>query len=305
MARKSRVQFPGATYHVFNRGQEGSNLFESPDFGVAFLKILTDTVRRYHWHVHAYVLMPDCYHLALQTIEPTLSGGMHWLQSALSARFDQLRKERRPLFRDRYKAIVLQDNEVLRRVVDYIHLTPVRNQVVMPEQVRQYRWSSLSRWSRGIREQGMGEEHWIDKTMGWDAYEERLIVLGRSPHLWKKAGLLRLANGWAIGGVQWKHELLERYYTRRQIRGEEALKVRRMRESVWEEVTLRELKGLSMSEVDLQTQPMKQPWKVELAFRVRAETGASIAWLAQRLHLGTASTLRGYLMLHKTSQSQD
>jgi putative transposase len=305
MARKSRIQFPGATYHVFNRGQEGSNLFESPDFGVAFLNIMTDTVMRYHWRVHAYVLMPDCYHLAIQTVEPTLSEGMHWLQSTLSARFDQLRKERRPLFRDRYKAIVLQNDEVLCRVVDYIHLIPVRDRLVAPEQVRQYRWSSFSRWSRGISEPSMGEERWIDRTKGWDAYEARLIDLGRHQHLWKKVGLWRLVNGWAIGSAEWKRELLERYYSRKQIRGEEALKVRQMRESAWEKAVISALKEWSKSEADLQTHPMKQPWKVELASHVRAGTGASVAWLAQRLRLGTAATLRGYLMLYNAEKARD
>ena len=68
-----------------------------------------------------------------------------------------------------------------------------------------------------------------------------------------------------------------------------------LRQSAWEAVLAENLKATGKSENELEAEPRKQPGKLDLALKLRSETGASIAWLAQRLHLGKATTVRGYL----------
>ena len=77
-----------------------------------------------------------------------------------------------------------------------------------------------------------------------------------------------------------------------------------LRKSAWEAALAENLNALRKLENELETKPRKQPWKLDLALKLRSETGASIAWLAQRFHLGKATTVRSYLHLWSHSKKQ-
>jgi REP element-mobilizing transposase RayT len=53
---------------------------------------------RMRWRVHAYALMRNHYHLAVETPEPNLVQGMHWLQTTWASRFNRFRRESGHLF---------------------------------------------------------------------------------------------------------------------------------------------------------------------------------------------------------------
>jgi hypothetical protein len=76
---------------------------------------------------------------------------MHWLQGTFATRFNRFRKERGHLFQGRYQAILIEDAAALARVVDYIHLNPVRAEQVTAEQMVDFSWSSLRLFVRGER----------------------------------------------------------------------------------------------------------------------------------------------------------
>jgi REP element-mobilizing transposase RayT len=88
MARKLRIEYPGALYHVINRGNYRRDVFESAGAAEAFVAALREAVAQYGWRVHAYVVMRNHYHLAVETPQPNLVEGMHWLQSTLATRFN-------------------------------------------------------------------------------------------------------------------------------------------------------------------------------------------------------------------------
>jgi REP element-mobilizing transposase RayT len=216
MARKLRIQFPGAIYHVINRGNYRRDLFLSPGEGQAFLDAFQEAAGLMGWQVHAYALMRNHYHLAIETPQPNLVEGMHWLQSTWGTRFNRFRRERGHLFQGRYQSVLIQDAAALGRVVDYIHLNPVRARIVPPEQVRQYRWSSLS----GIvKSTGwIGGDGWraggrfADSDAGRSAYERHLVDIGREDETgWEARGLTGLSKGWAIGTLGWRKTLARKY----------------------------------------------------------------------------------------------
>jgi putative transposase len=91
----------------------------------AFERAVDETCRRFAWRLHAYVIMRNHFHFALETPQPNLSEGMHWLQSTFAIRFNRFRNERGHLFQGRYDAILLEDDTILTRVVHDIHLNPV------------------------------------------------------------------------------------------------------------------------------------------------------------------------------------
>ena len=151
MARKLRIQYPGAIYHVLNRGNYKSDIFSDQGAAHAFVQALEEAVERFGWRLGAYVVMRNHYHLALKTPEPNLAAGMHWLQCTFATRFNRLRNERGHLFQGRYKAILLETETDWARVVDYIHLNPVRGGIVTPEHLGQFRWSSLMRFQKNLK----------------------------------------------------------------------------------------------------------------------------------------------------------
>jgi len=63
MARRLRIEYPGAIHHVINRGNYRRDLFENPGAAEAFLKTLFQAAQKYGWQVHAYVLMRNHFHL--------------------------------------------------------------------------------------------------------------------------------------------------------------------------------------------------------------------------------------------------
>jgi len=85
MARKLRLEFPGACYHVLNRGNYRRNLFARADAAAAFERVLFQAAARFGWRLHAFVIMRNHFHLAVETPEANLSVGMKWLQGSLRA----------------------------------------------------------------------------------------------------------------------------------------------------------------------------------------------------------------------------
>jgi hypothetical protein len=250
--------------------------------------------------------MPDHYHLALETPEPTLGDGMHWLQSTLAARFSRFRPENGPLFRDRYKSLLVEDTTALARVVDYIHLNPLRSGIVPPEQLKAYRWSSLRAFMRGPRDPAMRSADWLgarggwrDDPEGWTAYEQYLIAIGQDEARWDRDGLTGLSKGWAIGTEAWRKALAQAPAQETLAHGPDRKDARKLRETAWQESLNTALAEAGRSSKDLETKPKKTAWKIALAERIRGESGASVIWLARHLKIGQPSSLRGYLSISR------
>ena len=87
MARKLRIQYPGALYHVMNRGDRREDIFLDDHDRKAFLTTLGQACEKTGWQVHAYCLMGNHFHLVVQTPQPNLSDGMRWLLQTYTSCF--------------------------------------------------------------------------------------------------------------------------------------------------------------------------------------------------------------------------
>lgn len=304
MARKLRIQFPGALYHLINRGNYRRDLFSSPGEAQAFLATVHEAKELMGWHLQAYALMRNHYHLAVATPEPNLVEGMHWLQSTWATRFNRFRRERGHLFQGRYQAVLIEDDSALGRVVDYIHLNPVRAKIVPPGQVRNFRWSSLAGIVAG--DGAVDDRGWrAAGRFGSDdnsrqSYERYLIGIGLDEARWDELGLKGLSQGWAIGSSAWRQAMAKKYGHLALAQGLESDDVRELREGAWEAAVQKTLSERKRTEADLVTKPKKQAWKLSVAADARRESGAPLTWLAQRLQLGAAATLRSYMCRQKS-----
>jgi putative transposase len=140
MARPLRIEFPGAVYHVTSRGNEKRRIFKNDGDRKAFLAFLAETATRFGWSITAWVLMTNHFHLVLQTPEPNLSRGMHWLNGSYAGWFNHEHKRWGHLFGGRFKAFLVEKEAYFTEVLRYVVLNPVRaGMATSPEK---YRWSS-------------------------------------------------------------------------------------------------------------------------------------------------------------------
>ena len=140
MARPLRIEFAGALYHLTSRGNERRPIFRSDRDRKAFLVFLGLAARRFGWSVTAWVLMTNHYHLVVQTLEPNLSRGMHWLNSAYAGWFNRVHERCGHLYQGRFKAFLIDKESYLAEVLRYVVLNPVRAKMV--ERPEDYKWSS-------------------------------------------------------------------------------------------------------------------------------------------------------------------
>jgi putative transposase len=285
-------------------------LFETVGAARAFVAVLDDAVQRYRWRLHAYVLMPNHFHLALETPQPNLVEGMHWLQSTMATRFNRYREENGHLFQGRYQSILVEDDAALARVVDYIHLNPARARLVASEQVLNYRWSSLHRLTRQPSAKLIADQ-WRPREVVSEVLEERLrsygqrlIKLARDEVAQEAAGLRSLSQGWAIGTSGWRRVIAEEYNQLRLNPGLARGEVRELNEAAWAAALTECLAQSGGTSGTLETRPRAMPWKLTIARRLRNEAGAPVAWIASALKLGKPSSLRSYLARQNRSQNQ-
>jgi hypothetical protein len=197
---------------------------------------------------------------------------------------------------------LVEDFQALARVVDYIHLNPVRAKVLPPENVAAYRWSSLHPLLKGPRPDQLTACDWLQARGGWGddktglaAYTAYLLDIARNESTWEREGLTGLARGWAIGTHAWRKELAKDYAQKSLSAGLSFEEREDLRRAHWLECLSNELANRGKKLTDLETKPRKQAWKIMLANNIRDKSGASIAWLATNLHLGGSATLRSYL----------
>jgi putative transposase len=145
MARKPRLEFPGAIYHVISRGNYRKPIFEDGG-GPAFEKALFQACGKCGWLLHAYVIMNNHYHLAVETPQPNLVEGMRWLQGTFGIRFNAYHRERGHVFQSRYKSLVIEEGRPLLGLVNYIHLNPVRAGLKNITELREFSLSSFPKF---------------------------------------------------------------------------------------------------------------------------------------------------------------
>lgn len=127
MSRPLRIEYPGASYHVMNRGMTNQALFPSEADYTGYLALIEDAWRRWDVGVFSYCLMETHYHLALQTPLGNLHRVMRHIDGVYTQRFNRAHNRDGPLFRGRYRAILIDKDHYLAAVVRYIHLsTPWR-----------------------------------------------------------------------------------------------------------------------------------------------------------------------------------
>ncbi len=140
MSRPLRIEYAGAWYHVMNRGRRFENVFEDRQDYRIFVDILKDTSEMWQVKIAAYCLMPNHYHMLFQTPLANISRAMRHINGVYTQRYNKKHGQDGPLFRGRYKSIIVDGDHYLLQLVRYIHGNPMKADLVGA--LEDYEWSS-------------------------------------------------------------------------------------------------------------------------------------------------------------------
>jgi len=300
MARKVRIEFSGARFHVFNRGCGGNPVFQDATAAGEFEQVLFEATRTYEWRLYGFVLLPDRFHLALALTQPNLGKGMHWLQSTFSNRRNQSRQSRGPLFEGRFRALLVEDMGLMARLVELLHLAPLGEGIVGADHFFRFRWSSLRHWRRTGRGVPL-EPAAIERGPSRDpSIRDATTYAGALVRRFHREGALltseaaAFCQGWALGSAEWRRKLAQHWLcnaTGSDLTGAER---RAVEPDVWSARLAEALGSRGRTTADLHGDRKGAPWKIELARELRAH-GAAYQWLAETLYMGSPNSVRAYL----------
>ena len=231
---------------------------------------------------------------------------MKWLLGTYTSRHNRRHKELGHLFSGRYRALPVDGsgNGYLKAACDYVHLNPARANLITAEQpLAGFPWSSFPlylmpgrrpvwlRVDRLLAEWGIPK----DSPAGWAVFNQHM-----ERRRWENRPekLKRLERGWYLGDEQFRRELLEQVHTRP---GPSHFgdAVQEAVEVPAERLIAQSLKRLGWTELELIHRPKGHPGKVELAQQLRSQTTMPIAWVAERLSMGSRGYLTWLLQRHK------
>ena len=313
MARKLRIQYEGAIYHLMSRGDRREDIFRDDHDRRCFIYTLDEACEKTRWEVLAYCLMPNHFHLVVETPQANLVAGMQWLLSTYTSRFNRRHQLNGHLFSGRYKSQIVDGsgNGYLRTVCDYVHLNPARAHLLKPEQkLHEYVWSSYPQYlmapterypwlkvQRVLGELGITKDTKAGRIRIAEYMEKRRLE-EENPEI-----LQKIQQSWCFGGEEFRKTLLAEV---EEMRGpNHSGELWRESQMAHAERLIQELlKEHNWSEHELDLRPKTDPIKVEIAGKVRSATVMSMSWLAQRLRMGSIHTIRNALQkLNKIKQT--
>ncbi len=140
MSRPLRIKYKDAWYHVMNRGRRGERIFINEKDYVSFIELLQEAAELWDVRISAYCLMPNHYHMLVQTPQGNISRCMRHINGIYTQRYNRSHKSDGQLFRGRYKSILVEQDNYLLELVRYIHRNPLRAGMV--DNLSEYAWSS-------------------------------------------------------------------------------------------------------------------------------------------------------------------
>ena len=205
MPRKARIDAPGALHHIIARGIAKNKIFlddaDRDNFLHRLGRILTDS----ETPCYAWALMPNHFHLLLRTGMVSIATVMRRLLTGYAVFHNRRHKRHGHLFQNRYKSILCQENKYLLELVRYIHLNPLRANIVKDiKHLDKYPYSGHSAIL------GNKNNFWqdIDKILRlfhkkrylahryYRNFVQNGVAQGKRPDL-MGGGLVRSAGGWS------------------------------------------------------------------------------------------------------------
>ena len=205
MPRKARIDAPGALHHIIVRGIERRKIFYDDSDRDNLLKRLGVVLTETKTPCFAWALTPNHLHLLLRTGAAPIATVMQRLLTGYAVSFNHRHRRHGPLFQNRYRSILCQEDPYLLELVRYIHLNPLRAKLVSDLR----KMDTYPYCGHGVL-MGKKTHDWQDTDYilkryagkysiarrRYRAYVKKGIDEGRRPDL-VGGGLIRSAGGWS------------------------------------------------------------------------------------------------------------
>jgi putative transposase len=204
MPRLARLDAPGVLHHVIIRGIERRSIFKDNQDRDHLLDRVADLFPATKTSCYAWAFLSNHAHFLIRTGTTSLSQVMARLLTGYAVGFNRRHRRHGPLFQNRFKSIVCQEDIYLRELVRYIHLNPLRAGIVPDiSHLNRYKYSGHS-VMMGKRESGWMDWKYVLSSFGktvreargrYLSYVKEGMRLGRRPEL-VGGGLIRSLGGW-------------------------------------------------------------------------------------------------------------
>jgi putative transposase len=142
MARQPRNQLGDGIFHVTARGVAKRTIYyDASDFGLGVC-LLRDAAALFDWHLYVWCLMPNHFHLVVETPQAALSDGMHRLNGRYAQAFNQRYERVGHLFQNRFAARLVETEDHLEKTCAYVLDNPVRAGLV--DRADQWPWRGVA-----------------------------------------------------------------------------------------------------------------------------------------------------------------
>ena len=204
MPRFARLDAPGVLHHVIIRGIERRNIFKNDQDRNNFLERLATLLPETRISCYAWAFMSNHAHFLFRTSDVSLSTLMRRLLTGYVVTFNRRHKRYGPLFQNRYKSVLCQEDPYLMELVRYIHLNPLRAKIVSTvSELNRYEYSGHSVLMGKCKRDWQEMKYvlsFFDKSIGsarkrYLSYVEAGLKQGRRPEL-VGGGLIRSLGGW-------------------------------------------------------------------------------------------------------------
>jgi putative transposase len=163
MARPLRIEYPGAWHYVMNQARKREKIFLNQKGYQVFLDLLGDCAKRFALKIHAYSLLPDRYELFVNTPQPNLSRAMRHLDGVYTQKVNRFCDTDGPLFRRRYRSILVDVSNYGVELIRYIHQSPLRAK--LGKVAGAYPWASHRYYLHG-----RGRPEWLQREFVSDFF---------------------------------------------------------------------------------------------------------------------------------------
>ena len=126
MPRQSRLDAPGLLHHVMIRGIERKPIFADDKDRDALMDRLALVLPETQTACYAWVFMDNHAHFLFRSPPAGISHVMRRLMTGYAGYFNRRHFRRGPLFQNRFKSVLCQENAYFKELVRYIHLNPLR-----------------------------------------------------------------------------------------------------------------------------------------------------------------------------------
>lgn len=152
--RRARITWQGAFHHVMNRGLRGEEIFQNPDFKLAYLQMLREESEKFKIRIFAYCVMDNHFHLILENTTGRLSDFQKQLNGKYGIYYNRKKGNSGYVFQGRFQSTLIENDFYLMTSIAYTLANPVRAGIV--EGYCDYQWSSANDYFQ------QGKSNWLD-----------------------------------------------------------------------------------------------------------------------------------------------